>query len=153
MENILNLEELSTLETIIILLVYTVISFAAYLVSTKGMYDLFPNVFKALGAFLIELAVSAALSLAVYGIFKSTAANLSTELNSVILLTIVVVAIITVFARKITLTYATEIQTSVLQAVTSLVMHFFYVFVISFLITFLYLLISRGSIDPSIFKK
>jgi hypothetical protein len=153
MENILNPEELNTLETIILLLVYTVISLAAYLVSTKGMYDLFPSIFKALGAFLIELAVSAVLSLAVYGIFRSTAVNLPTELNSLILLTFALVIIITVFARKITLTYATDIQTSVLQAVTSLVMHFFYILVISFFITFLYALIFPGSIDPSIFGK
>ena len=153
MENIPNFGELETIEKTIFLLICTTISFAAYLVAIKGMYDFFPNVFRALGAFLIELVVSTALGIAMFGIFRATATDLPTDLNPVILLTLIVSMIITVFVRKVTLNYATEVPTSLLQAINSLVMHFFYILIITSLIALVYIQVFDGRINLRIFEK
>ena len=152
MESISNFEEFETIEKTIFLLIYTAISFSAYLISIKGMYDVFPNLFKALGAFLVELAISIVLCIAMYGIFEATAVNLPTAFNPVMVLTIVVSMVIITFTRKVMLNYAAEIPTSILQAINSLVMHTFYIFILSFLILLVYTQIFQGSIDPSIFE-
>jgi hypothetical protein len=149
MENIPNFEEFETIEKTIFYLICTAISFTAYMVSIKGMYDLFPNVFRALGAFLAEIAVGVVLSLATTGILKATAA----ENAPILFVTVVVSAVIIIFARKVTLNYATSIPTSILQAVNSLVMHLFYILVIALSIVCMYLTIVYGSIDFSVFEK
>lgn len=151
MEALPNLEELETIEKTIFSLICIAISFVAYLIAIKGMYDVFPNLFKALGAFLIELAISAVLCIAAFQIFKVTNVGPPTELSLVMTLTLFVAMIITVFVRKILLNYATGVSTSILQAVNSLVMHSFYILVISFLIMLMYQQVFNGGIDPSLF--
>lgn len=153
MEANLNLEEFEIIEIAVFYLVLTIISFAAYLITIKGMFDFFPNVMKALGAFLVDVAIGVVIAIAMYGISSATTANAPTELNPIILLALVVSIVVTVLARKVTLNYATEMDITILQAVNSIVMNYFYIAIIAVLITLILLMVYKGNIDPEFFKK
>ena len=98
MENIPNLD---ILETVLAVLVYLTISFAAYIISIKGIYDVFPNVLKALSAFMTELAVHVVLCALLYALSKSGVVNMTNiteELNYVIFFIFVLFLVITLIA-------------------------------------------------------
>ena len=151
-----NIPDLNILETVLALLVYLTISFAAYVISIKGIYDVFPNVLKALSAFATELAVHVVLCALLYALSKSGVINIPSiteELNYVIFFIFAFFLVITLIARKVTITHATNVPTSILQSITSLVMHVFYSWIISLLILVIMMRFFPESIDPSIFER
>ncbi len=151
MENVTIYEEYGILGIILSVIVYVIISFAAYLISIKGLYDVIPNIFKAGSAFLTDLAVNALTYLAIYGIISSKVVESVADLDLVVFIALAVSAIVIIFVRKVTLQYASDVSTSLLQAVTSIVMHSFYILFISTLILLALLLISPESFDPNSF--
>lgn len=153
MEANINFEEFEIIELALFYLALTVISFAAYLITIKGMFDFFPNVAKASGAFLVDIAIGIVISVAMYGISNVMSTGASTELNPIMLLAIIVSMIITILARKVTLNYATEMDITILQAVNSVVMHYFYIMVIALLITLVFVMVYKGNINPDFFEK
>lgn len=148
-----NIPDLNILETVLAVLIYLTISFAAYMISIKGIYDVFPKVLKALSAFATELAVRMVLCALLYALSKSGVVNISNiaeELNYVIFSIFAFFLVITLITRKVTITHATDVPTSILQSVTSLVMHAFYSWVISLLILVVMIIFFPESIDPRI---
>ncbi len=151
-----NIPDLDILEIALALLVYLTTSFAAYMISIKGVYDVFPNVLKALSAFMTELAVHVVLCALLYALSKSGVVdipNIAEELNYVIFFIFAFFLTITVIARKVTITHATDVPTSILQSITSLVMHAFYSWIICSSILVLLMRFFPESVDLSIFEK
>lgn len=151
MENIPVYEKYGILGIVVSVLIYIIISFAAYLISTKGLYDVIPNILKAASAFLIDLAVNALTYLAIFGIFSSKAIGSITDFDSVAFIALAISATVVIFVRKVTLQYACNIPTSLLQAITSIVMHNFYIFLIAVFIGLWLTLFFPESFDPSMF--
>lgn len=153
MENIPTYEEYGILGIVLTVIVYVIVSFAAYLISIKGLYDIIPNIFKAGSAFLTDLAVNVLTYLAIYGILSSRVVESIADLDSVIFIALAVSAIVIIFVRKVTLQYASDVSTSLLQAITSIVMHSFYIFFIFVFIGLLLSLLFPGSFNPGTFTQ